>query len=141
MTGKLTVIMRYWTLCIDSNGKHIIVLFGLGVGILVNSTIVLPMLKEWRCTIDVVSNMQTASLIKRRFNFKFEPTCLGILGAESFIVADFMRPGHISVSGRILKISEGTSKIISTSCNNGGAMNATMIDGKLTRTVTISQNE
>ena len=71
MHGKLTAIVRYW-LRHKQDGKQVVLLFGLGASVKVNSIVGIPTIKVWNSAFGFCSNELIAKGIHTRFLFIFE---------------------------------------------------------------------
>ena len=110
--GKLTAIVRYWTRYkIGDTDKHMLLSFGLGAGVAVNTIIGLPTLRQWGSNIDLVSHMLTAPALQIRFKMQYEPTQLGIPKGITFDRKDFERPGPIRAIALITNLDRQSSAI------------------------------
>lgn len=110
--GKLTAIVRYWTRYkVGDSEKHMILSFGLGAGVAVNTIIGLPTLRQWGSSIDLGSNMLTAPALKIKFQMHYEPTKLGIPIGVEFERKDFIRPGPIRAMALITNLDRQSTAI------------------------------
>ena len=113
----LTAIVRYWTQYkVGDSERHMILSFGLGAGVSVNTIIGLPTLRQWGSSIDLGSNMLTAPALKIKFQLHYEPTKLGIPIGVEFERKDFIRPGPICAMTLITNLDR-KSTAITDGCN------------------------
>ena len=66
MHGKLTAIVRYW-LRYKQNGKRVILSFGSGDSVAVNSIVCIPIIKAWKSVFDFESDTLVATGINTKF--------------------------------------------------------------------------
>ena len=110
--GNLTAIVRYWTRYkIGNTERHMLLSFGLGAGVAVNTIIGLPTLRQWGSNIDLVSDMLTAPELKKRFKLHYEPTQLGVPKGIAFDRKDFERPGPIRATALITNLGRNSAAI------------------------------
>ena len=111
MHGKLTAIVRYW-MRYKQNGKRVILSFGLGESVSVNSIVGIPTIKAWKTMFDFESNTLVARGIRTQFPMIYEATKQGLPSGVSFSPADFIRPMQGSTNNAIAlltNLNEGTS--------------------------------
>ena len=92
--NKLTAIVRYWTPYLDTDGNRLVISFGLGESIAVNSIVGLPFLSHWKASICFQSNSLTSALLKMKFPLIYEATKVGIPEGTVFTKEDFIRPNN-----------------------------------------------
>ena len=90
--------------------------FGLGAGVAVNTIIGLPTLQQWGRSIYFGSNMLTAPDLKIKFQLHYEPTKLGIPIGVEFERKDFIRPGPICAMALFTNLDR-QSTAITDGCN------------------------
>ena len=73
MYGKLTAILRYWLQYAD-DGKPVILSFGLGPDVVMNSIIGIPTLRQWGGSLDSISDEFSSCLLHTTFPIHYEPT-------------------------------------------------------------------
>ena len=93
MYGKLTAIVRYW-LRYKHDDSPVILSFGLGADVAVNSIIVLPTLRQWRSGLDFENNYFVAPRLNTRFPLIYEPTKQGLPKTVDFSASNFVRPSR-----------------------------------------------
>ena len=91
MHGKLTAIVRYW-LRYKNDGKNIILSFGLGASVTVNSIIGIPTIKAWKCLFDFDSHELIARGLNTKFPLVYEATRQGLPPGVDFKDENFVRP-------------------------------------------------
>ena len=91
MHGKLTAIVRYW-LRYKNGGRNVILSFGLGDSVTVNSIVGVPTIKEWKCIFDFESHELVARGLNTKFPLVYEATTHGLPPGVMFDNADFVRP-------------------------------------------------
>lgn len=89
MHGRLTAIIRYW-FRYECNDKKVVLSFGLGASVTVNSIDGIPTIKEWKCTMDFESNKLVARGINTEFPMHYEASKYGIPTGVSLSSADFV---------------------------------------------------
>ena len=90
--NKLTAVVRYWTPYFDSDGNRLVISFGLGESIAVNSIVGLPFLAHWKASICFHSNSLSSTLLKMKFPLIYEPTKVGVPDGDTFTKSDFIQP-------------------------------------------------
>jgi len=91
MHGKLTAIVRYW-LRHKRDGKPVILSFGLGASVEVNSIVGITTIRQWNSVFDFSSNELVAKSINSRFPLIYESTKHGLPTGVHFSSEDFIRP-------------------------------------------------
>ena len=94
--GKLTAIVRYWTQYKHEDGKRVVLSFGLGPDVNVNSIIGMPTIRQWGMNICFLTSVITAHQLKVRFSTHFERSKTGLPNGISFKTDDFIRPGNVN---------------------------------------------
>ena len=92
MHGKLTALVRYH-LRYQLTGLPVIISFGLGADVAVNSIIGLPTLRQWGGLLDFNANKFVATSINTQFPILYEPTKQGLPPSITFNESMFTRPG------------------------------------------------
>ena len=72
MHGKLTAIIQYW-LRYETKNERVILSFGLGADVAVNSIIGLPTLRQWGGNLDFNKNSFVTTHIHTCFPLHYEP--------------------------------------------------------------------
>lgn len=91
MHGKLTAIVRYW-MRYELNGKKVLLSFGLGDSVAVNSIVGIPTIKSWKSVFDFGSDTLVAKSLNREFPLIYEATKHGLPPGVNFSSTDFVRP-------------------------------------------------
>ena len=81
--GKLTAIVWYW-MRYKQNGKRIILYFGLGYSVSVNSIVGIPTIKVWKSMFDFKPNTLVARGIGTKFPMIYEATKQGLAPGVTF---------------------------------------------------------
>ena len=116
--GNLTAIVHYWNQYkVGDSERHMILSFGLGAGVAVNTIIGLPTLRQWGGSIDLGLNRLTAPALKIKFQLHYEPTKLEIPIGVEFERKDFIRPGPICEMTLISNLDR-KSTAITDGCND-----------------------
>ena len=83
MHGELTALVRYH-LRYQLKGRPVVISFGLGADVAVNSIIGLPTLRQWGGLLDFCSNKFVAPAINTGFPLLYEPTKQGLPPSITF---------------------------------------------------------
>ena len=102
--------MRY-----KQNAKRVILSFGLGDSVAVNSIVGIPTIKTWRSMFDFESNVLVARGINTKFPMIYEATKQGLPPGITFSPVDFVRPMHGSTSNAIALLTNLSEDINSKS--------------------------
>ena len=62
-TGKLTTVVTYKTWYVDNDGNILTLSFGLGVSIIVNAIVGLPIFRKWKLILDVDGGKASSKLL------------------------------------------------------------------------------
>ena len=93
MHGKLTVLVRYH-LRYQLEDHPVIISFGLGAYVAVNSIIGLPTLRQWSGLINFGANKLVATALNAQFHALYEPTNQRLPPTVTFTEDTFIRPGR-----------------------------------------------
>ena len=91
MHGKLIAIVWYWLRYADG-GKPVILSFGLGSDVAVNSIICKPTLRQWGDRSDFFSGEFSSCLLHTKFSIHYEPTKQDVPHTVQFLSSNFVRP-------------------------------------------------
>ena len=91
MHGKLTDIVRYW-LRYKNDDKNVVLSFGLGASVTVNSIVGVPTIKAWKCLFDFDSHELIARGLNTKFPLVYEVTRQGLSPSVVFSDENFVRP-------------------------------------------------
>ena len=91
MHGKLTAIVRCW-LRYKNDDKNVILSFGLGASVTVNSIVGVPTIKAWKCLFDFDSHELIARGLNTKFPLVYEATRQGLPPGVVFSNKNFVRP-------------------------------------------------
>lgn len=106
-TGRLTAVVRYKTPYTTTEGKPVLLSFGLGADVAVRTIIGLPTLREWKAVVDFADNTLTVHNLKKRFTLLFAEAESGLPQGVEFRPEQFQRPPHIK-QGQVMKLSVST---------------------------------
>ena len=70
--GNITAIVRYWTPYTFTDGKSVIISFGIRSGVTVFSIIILPTITQWGCMVNIGNGQLIALAIETVFPLMFE---------------------------------------------------------------------
>ena len=114
--NKLTAVVRYWTPYLDTDGNRLVISFGLGESIAVNSIVGLPFLSHWKASICFHSNSLTSALLKMKFPLIYEVKRLGFrkeLSSQRRISFDQLTPNQPAYMSQTLgTIDQSASQIV-----------------------------
>ena len=133
MHGKLTAIVRYW-MRYTQNGKRVILSFGLGDSVSVNSLVGIPTIKEWKSIFDFESNMLVARGINTKFPMIYEATKQGLPPGVAFSSADFVRPMQGSTDKAIALLTNLSEDIADASTSLSDAKSSDLPSTTVTQT-------
>jgi len=91
MHGKLTGIVRYW-LRYKNDGKNVILSFGFGASLTVNSIVVIPTIKAWKCLFDFECDELIDCGLKTKSPLLYKATKHDLPPGVMFNAADFVQP-------------------------------------------------
>ena len=91
MYSRLTVIVRYW-LRYKQDGRCVLLSFGLGDSVAVNSLIVIPTVKVWKALFDFELDSMIARALHAQFPLIIEATKHGLPPGIIFSASAFVRP-------------------------------------------------
>ena len=81
---RLTATIKYYTPYTSADGQSILLSFGLGADVLVQSIIGLPTLRKWNCHIKLCGNHMVCLFLKSIFPLFFERTKPGLPSGITF---------------------------------------------------------
>ena len=142
-TGRLTAVVRYRTPYTTTEGKPVLLSFGLGSDVAVRTIIGLPTLKEWKAVVDFADNTLTVHSLKKRFTLLFAEAEPGLPPGVEFRPEQFQRPPQ-NKQGQIMKLTASVyetdllASAITDGCGEGDMLGAIKNSDELKDTNTLA---
>ena len=111
--GKLTAIVCYWTPYTFTDGKTVLLSFGLGDWFTVRSIIRLTTICQWGCMLDLGNYRLIAPAIEMAFPLIFEQSKNGLPEGVKFDACDFRSPpmNNVNTDGNVVGALQLTGAI------------------------------
>ena len=113
MHGKLTAIVRYW-LRYKNEDKNVILSFGLGASITVNSIVGIPTIKAWKYLFDFDSHELIAGGLNSKFPLVYKATKHGFPPGIILNETDFVQPMNSTMNTAITLLTNAPHKTVMT---------------------------
>ena len=97
--GKLTAVVRYKSCYTDTNGKPILISFGLGKDVAVNAIVGIPFIKQWGLVLNFPKAQIESELTNVIFDMVFKEAKPGLPNNIQFDYSHFQRPGATKAVG------------------------------------------
>jgi hypothetical protein len=102
LDNQLTAVVTYKTRYIKADGTNVMLSFGLGKDIQVNTIIGLPQIKAWKILLDLDDDKCFARLFNIWLPIEYNDAATGLPQNVQFTENDFKRPAHTTRTGELL---------------------------------------